>query len=100
MYTFAYKYGRIISYAPLFVHCTHSGASFACVNARATRGVDQIAWIWMTVDSDEAGAGAGGWAAARSQRAIEHHPCQPLPYVSVLSLQRPVSVVSFRPFVL
>lgn len=98
MYTFAYKYGRKISHAPLFVHYTHSGASFACVNARATRGVDQI------VDDDEAGAGAapgaGPQSAGRSQRAIEHHPCQPLPYVSVLSLQRPVSVVSFRPFVL
>jgi hypothetical protein len=59
MYTFAYKYGRKTSYAPLFVHYTHSGASSACVNARATRGVDQI------VDDDEVGAGGGGVSRGR-----------------------------------
>ena len=63
MYTFAYKYGRKISYAPLFVHYTHSGASFACVNARATRGVDQI------VDDDEAGAGAARRGRGRRAQA-------------------------------
>jgi len=89
MYTFAYKYGRKISYAPLFVHYTHSGASFAfCVcecpgDQRERR---------RTVDQMFVAREAGGRSAANE--AIEHHPCQPLPY---LSLQRPVSVVSFGP---
>jgi len=66
MYTFAYKYGRKISYAPLFVHYTHSGASFACVNARATRGVDQIAWM----STMRRGPGAGPQRAANEQSSI------------------------------